>query len=156
MVIFFLLDVKFQRKYRPSTTSRLSDSSSDESESSDYTVQAFRQTSSSSSDGEESECSPARIIGQPNKKRVRTGYRSWSKNLSARSNQDNQREFEERAMKQVRIGDADNFSALTLSHSHCRSCRWWRKRRACQIQAINSISKAVRTSSSSWNGAKIT
>lgn len=95
------LDVKFQRKYRPSTTARLSDSSSDESDSSDYTMQAFRQTSSSSSDGEESECSPARIIGRQSKKRVRTGYRSWSKNLSARSNQDNQREFEERAMKQV-------------------------------------------------------
>lgn len=101
--------MKFQlRKYRPSTT-RLSDSSSDESESSDYTLQAFHQTSSSSSsDGEESECSPARVIGQPKKKRVRTGYRTWSKNLSARSNQDNQREFEERAMKQV--SDIKDFS----------------------------------------------
>lgn len=88
------------RKYRPSA--RLSESSSDESESSGYTLQAFHQSSSSSSDGEESECSPTRVIGRSGKKRVRTGYRTWSKNLSARSNQDNQREFEERAMKQVK------------------------------------------------------
>jgi hypothetical protein len=96
-------DVRFpNRKFRPPT---FQPDSSSETESSEYTLQ-FRQTSSStsssSSDGEESECAPTRAqYKATNKRRLRTGCRSWSANLSARSNQDNQREFEEKAMKQV-------------------------------------------------------
>jgi hypothetical protein len=79
--------------------------SSSETESSDYALQV-RQTSSStssSSDGEESECGIVRTQYKSGyKRRIRAGAgRSWSTNLSARSNQDNQREFEEKAMKQV-------------------------------------------------------
>lgn len=97
-------DVRYpNRKFRLPT---FQPDSSSETESSELTLQ-FRQTSSStssssSSDGEESECAPSRAqYKTPNKRRVRTGCRSWSANLSARSNQDNQREFEEKAMKQV-------------------------------------------------------
>lgn len=88
------------RKYRPQS---IADSSSDDTESSEFNLQTLRPTSSttSSSDGEESECCPTRTLGQGTKRRIKTGYRSWSKNLSARSNQDNQRDFEEKAMKQV-------------------------------------------------------
>jgi hypothetical protein len=68
-------------------------------------LQTLRPTSSStsSSDGEESECCPTRTLAPGHKRRIKTGFRSWSKNLSARSNQDNQRDFEEKAMKQVKI-----------------------------------------------------
>ncbi|CRK96212.1 CLUMA_CG009640, isoform A [Clunio marinus] len=88
------------RKYRPHS---VADSSSDETESSDCLLQGSRSnlSSTSSSDGEESECSPSRRVASGGKRRVKTGFRSWSKNLSARSNQDNQREFEEKAMKQI-------------------------------------------------------
>lgn len=94
-------DIRFTgRKYRPQS---IADSSSDETESSEYNLQTMRPASSStsSSDGEESECCPTRSLNPGNKRRVKTGFRSWSKNLSARSNQDNQRDFEEKAMKQV-------------------------------------------------------
>lgn len=103
--LFHVEDFRFpNRKFRPTT---FQPDSSSETESSDYNLQ-FRQTSSStsssSSDGEESECVPSRAQYKSiHKRRTRTGgSRSWSANLSARSNQDNQREFEEKAMKQVK------------------------------------------------------
>lgn len=83
--------------------------SSSETESSDYALQVRQASSStSSSDGEESECGPTARASQYKsayKRRIRTGCRSWSANLSARSNQDNQREFEEKAMKQVKFSN---------------------------------------------------
>ena len=80
--------------------------SSSETESSEYNkiIETISHSASSSSDGEESEYSPPRRQRRTHtqKRRVKIGYgRHWSGNLSARSNQDNQREFEERAMKQV-------------------------------------------------------
>lgn len=98
-----ILDIRFNhRKFRPQS---VADSSSDDTESSDYNLQALRTNSSStsSSDGEESECCPTRSMAPGGKRRVKTGFRSWSKNLSARSNQDNQRDFEEKAMKQASL-----------------------------------------------------
>lgn len=90
------------RKFR--VTQQVQAESSSETESSDYALQV-RQTSSStsSSDGEESECANMTRTQYKSgyKRRLKTGCRSWSANLSARSNQDNQREFEEKAMKQV-------------------------------------------------------
>ncbi|CAO1322519.1 unnamed protein product [Diamesa hyperborea] len=98
-------DFRFNhRKLRPSQS--MMDSSSEETESSEYNkIETIRPTSSSSSsDGEESEYScPTRSQYKktPQKRRIKAGCRSWSANLSARSNQDNQREYEERAMKQI-------------------------------------------------------
>lgn len=104
-MIVAIQDFRFNhRKLRPSQS--MMDSSSEETESSEYNkIETLRPTSSSSSsDGEESEYScPTRSQYKktPQKRRMKTGCRSWSANLSARSNQDNQREYEERAMKQV-------------------------------------------------------
>lgn len=81
--------------------------SSSETESSEYSkVIPLRQDSSStSSEGEESESAPpVQYNKSAQKRRVRIGYgRNWSGEMSARSNQDNQREYEERAMKQVNL-----------------------------------------------------
>lgn len=81
--------------------------SSSETESSEYSkiIETIRQSSSSSDEGEESEVDQVDRAAQykpTQKRRVRVGHgRNWSHEMSARSNQDNQREFEERAMKQV-------------------------------------------------------
>lgn len=81
--------------------------SSSETESSEYskTTETIHHRSSSSDEGEESEYSSPPAQYKPSqKRRVRVGYgRNWSHEMSARSNQDNQREFEERAMKQAKI-----------------------------------------------------
>ena len=60
-------------------------------------------SSSSSSDGGESEdSSPRPYRAAITKRKPKQIYgRHWSGEMSARSNQDNQREFEERAMKQI-------------------------------------------------------
>ena len=102
--IFSLLDIRFNnRKFR--VQQPIQPDSSSETESSDYTLQVRQTSSTSSSDGEESECGAASRAQYKSgyKRRLKTGNRSWSANLSARSNQDNQREFEEKAMKQVII-----------------------------------------------------
>lgn len=86
MIIFFhFQDIRFNnRKYR---LQPIQPESSSETESSDYALQV-RQTSSStssSSDGEESEGGATRTqYKSAYKRRVRTGCRSWSANLSAR------------------------------------------------------------------------
>lgn len=101
--VLHLEDIRMPRKFRPAASIMI-DSSSDETESSDTTILALRPASSStsSSDGEESECAcPTRSYKPGHKRRVKTGCRSWSANLSARSNQDNQREYEEKAMTQI-------------------------------------------------------
>ncbi|XP_070501493.1 SANT and BTB domain regulator of class switch recombination [Chironomus tepperi] len=96
-------DIRFNnRKFR--VQQPIQPDSSSETESSDYALQVRQtSTSTSSSDGEESECGAASRTQYKSgyKRRLKTGCRSWSANLSARSNQDNQREFEERAMKQI-------------------------------------------------------
>lgn len=81
------------------------DSSSD-TESSDnvkHHRSALVRQSSYSSDGGESEySSPRQYRYRSTKRRPKMpSGRYWSGEMSARSNQDNQREFEERAMKQV-------------------------------------------------------
>lgn len=107
---FFFVDIRFTaRKYHPQS---IVDSSSDDTESSDFAMTAVRPnvSSTSSSDGEESECCPTRSLAPGHKRRIKAGFRSWSKNLSARSNQDNQRDFEEKAMKQVSLVEETSFA----------------------------------------------
>lgn len=80
--------------------------STSETESSDNSrpIVLQRRYSSSSDGGEESDHqnSPKRYRTRRLKRRIRMSCgRYWSGEMSARSNQDNQREFEEKAMKQV-------------------------------------------------------
>ncbi|XP_055606471.1 SANT and BTB domain regulator of class switch recombination isoform X2 [Uranotaenia lowii] len=74
-----------------------------DSEDIDKTATILSRSSSSSSDGGESEYSSPRTFHPKNMKRKpKISYgRHWAGDMSARSNQDNQREFEERAMKQI-------------------------------------------------------
>lgn len=99
---------KFMKKFTPrrqaSTVTALSSSDSDEnspSASSSYRHQTYLY--SSDEDGAESEScdSPRQYHSQAKKRSKMPNGRHWSGEISARSNQDNQREFEERAMKQV-------------------------------------------------------
>lgn len=135
----------------------VAESSSDETESSDYNLQALRPTSSStsSSDGEESECCPTRSLAPGHKRRIKTGFRSWSKNLSARSNQDNQRDFEEKAMKQVRDVFPPRKSRIEFKISF-RSFHSYRRKleSPITIRTCRAISKGERTSSSKTSGAR--
>uniref|UniRef100_A0AAG5D193 SANT and BTB domain-containing protein n=1 Tax=Anopheles atroparvus TaxID=41427 RepID=A0AAG5D193_ANOAO len=78
-----------------------------ESDSDEYDKSGTNQSrsTSSSSDGEESEYSSPPSFQQQQKdvkRKPKLSYgRHWAGDMSARSNQDNQREFEERAMKQI-------------------------------------------------------
>lgn len=79
-----------------------SDTESD-SEDGEKSGTILSRSSSSSSDGGESEYSSPRSFrpkDAKNKSKMSFG-RHWAGDMSARSNQDNQREFEERAMKQI-------------------------------------------------------
>ncbi|XP_055701807.1 SANT and BTB domain regulator of class switch recombination [Phlebotomus papatasi] len=96
---------KGSKKCTTRQTSMMLDSSSD-TESSDnvkHHRSALVRQSSYSSDGGESEySSPRQYRYRSTKRRPKMpSGRYWSGEMSARSNQDNQREFEERAMKQV-------------------------------------------------------
>lgn len=87
---------KYSNHYQMSVTAGESSSDSD---SNDNSVQ---QQFVYSSDGGESESSSPRHTIVMTKKRSKVpNSRNWSGEMSARSNQDNQREYEERAMKQV-------------------------------------------------------
>uniref|UniRef100_A0A1Q3FT16 SANT and BTB domain-containing protein n=1 Tax=Culex tarsalis TaxID=7177 RepID=A0A1Q3FT16_CULTA len=93
------------RKYIPRQLSQSvaeSDTESD-SEDADKSGTILSRSSSSSSDGGESEYSSPRSFRPKNAKcKPKMSYgRHWAGDMSARSNQDNQREFEERAMKQI-------------------------------------------------------
>ncbi|XP_053688714.1 SANT and BTB domain regulator of class switch recombination [Sabethes cyaneus] len=79
-----------------------SDTESD-SEDADKSGTILSHSSSSSSDGEESAYSSPRSFRPKSLKyKPKLSYgRHWAGDMSARSNQDNQREFEERAMKQI-------------------------------------------------------
>ncbi|XP_062543396.1 SANT and BTB domain regulator of class switch recombination isoform X2 [Armigeres subalbatus] len=74
-----------------------------DSEDADKSGTILSHSSSSSSDGGESEYSSPRSFRPKNaKQKPKISYgRHWAGDMSARSNQDNQREFEERAMKQI-------------------------------------------------------
>ncbi|XP_049542674.1 SANT and BTB domain regulator of class switch recombination [Anopheles darlingi] len=79
-----------------------------DSDSDEYDKSGTNQSrsTSSSSDGEESEYSSPPSFQQQNhqhqNQKAKLSYgRHWAGDMSARSNQDNQREFEERAMKQI-------------------------------------------------------
>ncbi|XP_058466941.1 SANT and BTB domain regulator of class switch recombination [Malaya genurostris] len=79
-----------------------SDTESD-SDDVDKSGTVLSHSSSSSSDGGESEySSPMSFQPKSVKNKTKLSYgRQWAGDMSARSNQDNQREFEERAMKQI-------------------------------------------------------
>ncbi|XP_055686817.1 SANT and BTB domain regulator of class switch recombination [Lutzomyia longipalpis] len=96
---------KSNKKCTTRQTSMMLDSSSD-SESSDnvkhHRSSLVRQSSYSSDGGESEYSSPRQYRYRTSKRRPKMpSGRYWSGEMSARSNQDNQREFEERAMKQV-------------------------------------------------------
>lgn len=83
-------------------TSVLFDSSEESDSSEDNEPTITRGYSSSSDGGESNENSPKRYRNKKNPRHAKVSCgRYWSGEISARSNQDNQREFEERAMKQV-------------------------------------------------------
>lgn len=108
------LTARQMRKFLPRQSSTLCLDSSSDSDSSDCEKSYSNfSPSDDSSDGEESEdCSSSSNNwkrkqkvggggGRHTTKTVHHGRVAWSGENSARSNQDNQREFEERAMKQV-------------------------------------------------------
>ncbi|XP_063709375.1 SANT and BTB domain regulator of class switch recombination [Culicoides brevitarsis] len=112
----YIEDVTRSRKFiaRQASTSCVESSSDTESSEYDKTFSNLSHSSSDSSDGEESEDLSSSSVTfnkgkkQENRKRGKPamakqshGRVAWSGETSARSNQDNQREFEERAMKQV-------------------------------------------------------
>uniref|UniRef100_A0A336LZB2 CSON008929 protein n=1 Tax=Culicoides sonorensis TaxID=179676 RepID=A0A336LZB2_CULSO len=114
----FIEDTTRSRKFvaRQASTSCVESSSDTESSEYDKTFSNMSHSSSDSSDGEESEDFSSSSVtfknNNNNKKQKNTtikpqsqkqthGRVAWSGETSARSNQDNQREFEERAMKQV-------------------------------------------------------
>lgn len=80
------------------------ESSSETESSGNYRLP--KEFSTTSSDGWESDVSSPKVVRNRTKSPRRTiktepGGRYWSDELSARSNQDNQREYEERVMKQI-------------------------------------------------------
>ncbi|XP_052861833.1 SANT and BTB domain regulator of class switch recombination [Anopheles cruzii] len=113
----------------------LMDTESD-SDSEEYDKSATNQSRSttSSSDGEESEYSSTPSFHQQHhlqnhqsnkdmRRKSKLSYgRNWAGDMSARSNQDNQREFEERAMKQIialvgkRTGGEQNLQYQAYQH----------------------------------------
>lgn len=89
-------------------TQTVSIDSSSETESSDIyrNNRLLQQFSTTSSDGCESDSSTPRPVRTKqrtvrNTRKPKPTGRYWSSEMSARSNQDNQREFEERAIKQI-------------------------------------------------------
>ncbi|XP_055627087.1 SANT and BTB domain regulator of class switch recombination [Toxorhynchites rutilus septentrionalis] len=101
-------DVHASRVNRKTITRQLSLSVAEsdtetESEDGEKSGTILSHTSSSSSDGGESEYSSPRSFRPKSvKHKPKISYgRHWAGEMSARSNQDNQREFEERAMKQI-------------------------------------------------------
>ncbi|XP_058837858.1 SANT and BTB domain regulator of class switch recombination isoform X2 [Topomyia yanbarensis] len=101
-------DVQPSRSTRKFVTRQLSQSVAEsdtesESEDVDKSGTILSHSSSSSSDGGESEYSSPMSFHPKNvKHKPKLSYgRQWAGDMSARSNQDNQREYEERAMKQI-------------------------------------------------------
>ncbi|GAB0100594.1 Kiaa1841 [Sergentomyia squamirostris] len=98
------ITAKSGKKCTTRQTSMMLDTSSD-SDSSDHVKHhrsIVRQSSFSSDGGESEYSSPRQYRYRSTKRRPKMpSGRYWSGEMSARSNQDNQREFEERAMKQV-------------------------------------------------------
>lgn len=106
MIMIFFLSGHRKTTYIARQTSHTIDSDESNSDSDEYdkNLSASSNSTNDSSDGDESvtnspkNFSKKKIIKNANKA---TYGRNWCGDMSARSNQDNQREFEERAMKQV-------------------------------------------------------